>query len=273
MARPFLKWAGGKSQLVPELLKHVPKKYGTYYEPFVGGGALFFALEPKKAVIGDMNQRLVNTYEALADSPEKVFAFLRMHAANHNDEYYYETRDIAIDESHPIIQAAWLIYLNKTCFNGLYRVNRSGKFNVPIGSYKNPSIYDPENLRACSAALHPTGAKQGVTIRCGDYRMTCAGAQRGDLVYFDPPYLPVNKTSDFTAYTPGGFGLAEHEALRDFAWGLKCKGVHVILSNAGIDPIAKLYSVKNFRIHEVQARRAINSKAGKRGPVSEFIIT
>jgi DNA adenine methylase len=266
MARPFLKWAGGKTALLPELLKHVPESYGTYYEPFVGGGALFFALCPKNAVLGDMNERLVRTYRALADNVENVITRLLLHASNHGDEYYYETRDIPIDDCDDSMLAAWFIYLNKTCFNGLYRVNRSGKFNVPIGSYKNPTICDVDNLRACSAAL------EGVKIRCSDFEKVVASAKKGDFCYCDPPYVPMNKTSNFTSYTASGFTYADQRRLRDCALALKRRGVHVMLSNSATPEVEDLYAREDFTLHRVECRRSVNSKAGKRGPVSEFII-
>jgi len=265
-ARPFLKWAGSKRASVPELLSRAPKTFGTYYEPFVGAGALFFALQPERAVIADANHRLMCTYAALAGEPEKVIMLLRKHDFNHIDDYYYKARDVDIDTRSTSEIAAWFIYLNKTCFNGLYRVNKSGKFNVPIGSYKNPMICDEENLRACSAAL------AGVTIRRSDFEETVAAAKEGDLAYFDPPYVPVTKTADFASYTADGFTYKDQVRLRDCALALKRRGVHVMLSNSATLLVESLYD-EHFTLDRVECRRNVNSKAGGRGPVGEYIIT
>lgn len=277
LAKPFLKWAGGKRQMLPELLKHVPAEYGRYFEPFVGGGALFFALQPKRAVLNDLNTRLARTFIAVRDDVGEVVTILRSYEREYadarihkTDRAFFETvRKMPVDSARvDSLVAGWMIFLNKTCFNGLYRVNRAGQFNVPHGKWKTmPLICDADNLRDASAAL------DGITIRSGDYRLACGGAREGDLVYFDPPYLPVSETSDFTTYTPGGFGIDQHVGLRDTALMLKERGVHVILSNAGSDTIRGLYSDPAFTIHEVQGKRAINSKVEGRGAVGEFIIT
>lgn len=266
MISPFLKWAGSKRASVPELLARAPKTFGTYYESFVGAGALFFALQPQKAVIADANHRLMCTYAALAEAPESVITQLRKHDFNHVDAYYYKTRDIDIDDRSTSEIAAWFIYLNKTCFNGLYRVNKSGKFNVPIGNYKNPTICDEENLRACSAAL------QGTTIRCSDFEETVASAKEGDFVYADPPYIPVTKTADFASYTADGFTYKDQVRLRDTALALKRRGVHVMLSNSATLLVESLYD-EHFTLNRVEVRRSVNSKASGRGPVGEYIIT
>jgi DNA adenine methylase len=265
-ARPFVKWAGGKTALLPELLKRVPPKFGTYYEPFVGAGALFFALQPERAVIADANHRLMCTYAALAEAPESVITQLRRHDFNHTDAYYYLVRDIDIDARPTSKIAAWFIYLNKTCFNGLYRVNKSGKFNVPIGSYKNPTICDEENLRACSAAL------QGVTIRRSDFEETVSTAKEGDFCYFDSPYVPVTQTADFTSYTVDGFTYKDQVRLLNTAKALKARGVHVMLSNSATLLVESLYD-EHFTLDRVEVRRNVNSKASGRGPVGEYIIT
>lgn len=255
-AQSFVKYAGGKRQLVPELLKYVPKKYGTYWEPFVGGGALFFALKPDKAVLGDTNLELITTYRAIRDNVEAVINQLSMYT--YDRESYEKAR--AAEPTLVSQIAARMIYLNRTGFNGLYRVNKAGKFNVPFGRYKNPTICQPERLRACSAAL------QAATINCQDYRTI--DPVKGDFVYFDCPYMPVSKTSNFLAYTSGGFTLEDQQELAEFARKLKRRGVRVLLTNS---PAARsLY--KGFKIVEVDARRNINSKGSARGAVKELII-
>lgn len=264
-AKPFLKWAGGKSKLLDELEARIPSSYGRYFEPFIGGGALFFHHRPENAVLADVNERLVRTYRVVRDDVEALIVCLQRHQENHDKDYFYAQRDQEIDAMPDIDVAAWLIYLNKTAFNGLYRVNRKNQFNVPIGSYKNPTICDPKNLRACSELL------QGVIIVTVDFRAVCDRAVKGDFVYFDPPYIPVSNSSNFTGYAQGGFGLAEQTELRDLALRLKKRGVKVLLSNSWCDQVKDLYA-KGFKLHEVSAPRAINRDADKRGEVSEALI-
>lgn len=267
-ARPFLKMVGGKSRLVPELRKHLPDPItGTYYEPFVGGGALFFALRPKRAVLSDINHRLIHTYTAVRDDVDKIIEGLRHAERKHSKKFFLEVRAADIDAESDVSVAIWMIYLNKTCFNGLYRVNSSGKFNVPFGRYTNPKICDEENLRACSAALH------GVTLRTASFAdvLFRAGLQSGDAVYCDPPYAPLSKSSSFTAYDKNGFGDRDQEDLRDVALYLVNRGVRVLVSNSNAPLIRKLYST-DFVIEELQAARSINSKAGGRGKITELLI-
>ncbi len=265
-ARPFLKWTGGKRQLLPELLKRVPSMYGVYHEPFVGGGALFFALRPPVARLGDMNPRLVRCYRAIRDNVDDLIGLLSSRYATNTAGFFYATR--AAEPSDPVEVAAWMIYLNKTCFNGLWRVNKAGKFNAPFGKYDNPAICDEENLRACSAAL-----KAGlVTIENEDFESVDGRAKAGDFVYFDPPYVPLSETSSFAAYTAGGFGPRDQERLRDLALTLKRRGVHVLLSNSGAPAVEKLYSA-DFTIAEVMARRSINKNASGRGAIVEYVIS
>ena len=265
-ATPILKWAGSKRRLVPDLLARIPRKFGRYYEPFIGGGALFFALNPKRAVLGDVNPDLITTYEAVASDPAAVVRGLRRHAAAHTAKHYYEIRDRWRRRSawSSTRRASVFIYLNKTCFNGLWRVNRAGEFNVPMGRYAAPNICEAENLRAAHVAL------QGVELRTKDYRETLADAEPGDLVYLDPPYLPVSTTSNFTSYSAGGFGLDDQRALAETARQLVARGCHVVLSNSDTPPIRSLY--RGFRIDRVEAARSINSDATKRGKVEELII-
>ena len=224
-ARPFVKWVGGKRQLLPRLLPHVPQRFGRYFEPFVGGGALFFSLAPEFAALNDGNARLVRTYRTIRDRVEDVVALLRTYP--HDRDFFMSLRAVDIDAGTDVEVAAWFIYLNRTAFNGLYRVNSRGGFNVPFGRYKNPTICDAENLRACAAIL------KGASITHGDFEAVVADAHPGDFVYFDPPYVPLTATSDFTSYTAEGFTDADQVRLRDVALRLKAGGVAVMLSNSG----------------------------------------
>lgn len=271
-ARPFIKSAGGKTQLLTELLKRVPADFGTYHEPFLGGGALFFALRPKRAVLTDANGRLIGAYTAVRDNCSKVIQFLRRQAEMHRDDpraTYYETREIFNTREMRVgspADAARFIYLNKTCFNGLWRTNRCGEFNVPMGAYKNPTICDEENLRACSEVL------QGAHLAWGDFAREDHLPIPGDFWYADPPYVPVSKTANFTSYTRDGFTLEDQKRLQKAALLLRREGVRVLLSNALVPEVTALYGT-DFTIEEVAARRAINSKGGKRGAVSEALIS
>lgn len=268
--KPFLKWAGGKRQLLPDLIDRMPlardgfKNTSMYFEPFVGGGALFFVRGfHYRSVLGDTNSRLIRTYVAIRDHVEDVIEGLQKKRYSRNE--YYATRaqnpDVTLGD---VFVAEWMIYLNRAGFNGLYRVNKKGEFNVPFGRYTNPKICDAENLRACSKAL------QGVDLRTGDFETTCAAAKRGDFIYFDPPYAPVSETANFTSYTVDGFTHYDQVRLRNFAHGLKARGVHVMLSNSVA--ARPLYEGRGFKIDVVEARRNINSKASKRGVVGELII-
>lgn len=270
-ARPFIKWAGGKTQLLPELLKRVPPKFGRYFEPFIGGGALFWALRPGRATLGDLNPRLCRTYNIIRDDVEDVIVRLRAHARMHErngEKHYYAVRALPIDGYPSGALAAWFIYLNKTCFNGLYRENAAGKFNVPIGAYKTPPVIcDEANLRACSAAL-----AFRASIVNASYAVTVQDAEPGDFVYFDPPYAPLTKTADFKSYTKAGFSDDDQRALRDLARTLKARGVHVLLSNSSAPIIRELYGEGDFIVDEIDARRAISSKGSTRGAVKELLI-
>lgn len=272
-AKPFLKWCGGKTVLLPEILPRLPKKINTYFEPFLGGGAVFFALAAEgrfeRVVLGDMNQELITTYGAIRNELYEVLRLLKAHAAKHSEEYFYKVRaqtepsDKRANLSAYV--AARFIYLNRTCFNGLYRVNRQGRFNVPFGRYANPTICDEENLRAVSQVL------RGVTLTSIDFQNTTFVAKKGDAVYFDPPYVPISETSNFTAYSAGGFGLGEQERLRDCFATLDRRGVHVLLSNSDTPLVRKLY--KGFKIETVEAPRRVNSKGSARGNVKELLIS
>lgn len=272
IAHPFIKFVGGKTALLPEILPRLPAKINTYHEPFFGGGAVFFALAAegrfKRAVIGDANKELMRTYETLGrhlDGAGGVVDILEYHTGVHNEEHYYEVRAQKPRELDLARRAARFIYLNRTCFNGLYRVNKKGEFNVPLGSYTNPKICDEANLRACAAILKKTA------IASLDFEQMILSAKRGDAVYFDPPYIPVSTTANFTTYTAGGFSLADQTRLRDVAKDLVKRGVHVLLSNADTPLMRKLY--RGFKIESVQAPRRVNSKASKRGNVGELLIS
>jgi DNA adenine methylase len=262
--RPFIKWAGGKRQLLPCLLKHAPPKPTRYFEPFIGGGALFFALRPERAVLSDVNARLIRTYKGVQDNVEEVIRLLRRYP--HDPNFFYRFREKQIDAESDAEVAAWFIYLNKTGFNGLYRVNRDNRFNVPFGRYANPNICDEPTLRACSEAL------AGTELLVEDFEKVVAEAQHGDFVYFDPPYVPLSTTSSFTSYTSTGFGEAEQTRLHDTAKRLKMRGVRVLLSNSSAPFVRNLYA-DGFEVVDVSATRAVNSKATARGAIVELLIT
>lgn len=268
--RPFLKWAGGKRQLLPELLPRVDaaRPFGRYHEPFVGGGALFFELcgtsrlGRRQAYLSDNNPRLIETYTAVRDGVEDVIAELERHAERHSEDHYYRTR--AQVPLTPPARAARTIYLNRTCFNGLYRENSRGEFNVPIGRYANPTICDAPNLRAAADAL------KRAKIECRHFETVLDCAKSGDLVYFDPPYVPVSKTSSFTAYDRGGFGEPEQRRLAEVFAELDRKGVKVLLSNSMTPLVRELYG--SFRIDTIYAARAVNSRADRRGKIEEALV-
>lgn len=268
-AAPIVKWVGGKTKLLPELRARLPKAYKRYFEPFLGGGAMFFALEPKDAILGDMNGALIDMYKSVAHEVEEIIATLEMHRTAHAREaYYYEIRTIWNEggwAGSRAARAAAFLYLNKTCFNGLWRVNKSGEFNVPRGDYVEPKIFDPAALRAASAALRKA------SLRSTPYELTTASATAGDFVYFDPPYDPVSVTSNFTSYTKDAFGKEQQKQLAEHARELGKRGTHVMLSNNDTPYVRSLY--EDFCIDTVQCGRSINSKGDKRGKVDEVIIT
>lgn len=261
-----MKWAGGKRQLLAELRRFVPERFGRYYEPFVGGGALFFALGPARATLSDDNERLVHTYLGVKRDVDAVIAKLRVHKERHSESYYYRMRTLDVEAMKDDAErAAWLIYLNKTGYNGLYRVNSRNQFNVPLGRYVDPSICDEPNLRACAAAL------RRATVRCEDFAQAVRSAREGDFVYFDPPYVPLTTTSSFTSYTSKGFGPPEQQRLRDVALALKKRGVRVLLSNSAAPAVRELYA-RDFELEIVHAERKVNSRADGRGRIAEYVI-
>ena len=271
VARPVLKWAGGKRRVVPHLMQLLDKRPRRYFEPFIGGGAMFFALAEDRdpdsswAVLGDVNVRLIRMYRGIRDELDVVLDRLHWHAERHDKEHYYATRAQDIDaEGSDGEVAAWMIYLNRTGFNGLYRVNKKGGFNVPFGRYERPRIVDVENLTATSRTLDT------VDLRLGDFETVFHSAEAGDLVYLDPPYVPLSNTANFTSYTQMGFGVEDHIRLRDLSEGLRERGVQVMLSNHDTPEVRELY--KGWKFTRIMVGRAINSKAGKRGAVAEVII-
>ncbi|MCM1983735.1 DNA adenine methylase [Lyngbya confervoides] len=266
-ARPFLKWAGGKGQLLPELIKRVPETYARYFEPFIGGGALFFALEPESAFLSDINPDLVNVYRVVKKDVEKLIKSLEKHY--YCKDYFYEMRRADRTSTYSawgdVRKASRLIFLNKTCFNGLYRVNSKGHFNVPFGNYKNPKILDEPNLLACSRVL------QNAEITVDSFETVELKAEKGDFVYFDPPYVPLNVTSSFTSYSKEGFDTDRQLQLRDVCERLDQKGVKFMLSNSSAPLILELYQAFNLSL--VRASRSINSKGNCRGKIAEVIVT
>jgi DNA adenine methylase len=263
IARPFLKWAGGKRQLLPHLRAHVPSTFGRYFEPFVGGGALFFALQPRAATLADVNERLIRTYAGVKADVGRVIALLQEHP--YDEKFFYEARDVDVDARSDAEVAAWFIYLNKAGYNGLYRVNSKNQFNVPFGRYANPTICDEANLRACSLAL------ANAELHNDSFEQVAARAKPGDFVYFDPPYVPLSATSSFTSYSANGFGAEEQIHLRDVALELKKRGVHVLLSNSSAPLVRDLYA-RGFDVTEVSATRMLNSKPTGRGAITELLI-
>lgn len=267
---PFLKWVGGKGQLLQELHArfNTVQATGRYHEPFIGGGAFFFslhrseALGRKQAYLSDNNARLVEAYQCLQEDVEGVIKVLHRHKKKHDHDYYYATR--ANVPTTPTARTARLIYLNKTCFNGLYRENQKGEFNVPLGRYKNPNICDEENLFAVAHAL------QRHRIQHQHFAVVKEQAAPGDFVYFDPPYWPVSETASFTAYHQDGFGENGQRLLASVVQELTAKGVYVLLSNSMTPLIQDLY--KDFTIQAVQATRMVNSNARKRGKVAEALV-
>jgi DNA adenine methylase len=272
--KPFIKWVGGKRALLPELLRLMPKKFNNYFEPFVGGGALFFeltrlgALNGKKAYLFDVNAELVNTYQTVKKHPKKLLKQLKEFQTKHSEEFYYSVRAMDREEgfkSLPLeVRAARFIYLNKTCFNGLWRVNKQGYNNSGSGRYKNPKIYDEETLMAASIVL------QNAEIQNADFSEVIKFADNGDFVYFDPPYYPLNATSFFTTYHESGFLDEEQKRLYTVFKELDEKGISVMESNSNTEFIKELY--KEYNIEFVEAPRFINGKGDGRGKIKEVVI-
>jgi len=267
-AQPFVKWVGGKRGILPALLDRLPPQFDRYYEPFVGGGALFFALQQRRAPVpvelSDVNADLIATYRAVQQHPEALIAALEVHAARHDADYYYQVRQ-RHGLADPVDRAARLLYLNRTCYNGLYRVNRRGEFNVPIGRYKNPNIVRAENIRACHRVLQDVAIVQRPFDRLVPTGDRC-------LIYFDPPYHPSDDGS-FTGYSKLGFTADDQAALRDFARKLHAAGHYVLLSNSNAELIRDLYADPIFRVEVIRAPRLVNCKSSQRQAVGEVLVS
>lgn len=288
MVKPILKWAGGKRQLLDELYSRFPESYSHYHEPFFGGGALFFDIEPDNGTINDTNTRLINFYKQARDQPEELIDILqsfddpesepdperRFSDTNRKGKeiknYYYQQRELFNNRPHgdeydELEEASLLLYLNRTCYNGLYRENSSGGFNVPIGRYSNPDWVREEEIREASRVLEDTD------IQNTGFEYITEVAEEGDLVYFDPPYEPMSSTAYFTDYSAEGFGKEEQERLRDVAQELDQNGVNVILSNSGV--MYEIYDEAGFHVEVEGATRSINSDGDNRDEVDEIIAT
>ncbi len=271
--KPFVKWAGGKRQLIPILNENLPKTFGTYYEPFIGGGALLFHMlterDGQKCSISDLNSDLVLAYTTIRDRIDDLISSLKSHEKNYQKDsksYYYSVR-----ESNPrseIEKTSRLLFLNRTCFNGLYRVNSKGKFNVPLGRYTNPNIVNEDNLRSVGAILQASK----VSIKCRDFGAVLRDAKKGDLVYFDPPYQPVSDTANFTSYTNKDFTDKDLERLADLCNKLDSKGCKVLLSNSDSKQVSDMFSGKPWNVNKIQANRSINSNSKKRTGHFELLI-
>lgn len=263
-AKSFLKWVGSKRQLLPEIGARMPATFGRYFEPFVGGGSLFFDRRPKIAFLSDSNERLVRTYCAIRDDVEAVIELLSTYP--YDKAFFEKMRASDIDAECDVAVAAWFIYINRAGFNGLYRVNAKGQCNVPFGRYENPTICDAANLRACSQAL------EDVKIWHVDFERVCALPIAGDFVYLDPPYAPISATSSFTAYGAEGFARHDQVRVRNAAKEMIERGVHVIVSNSSSYLVRELYGESPFVIDEVSASRSVNAKTDSRGAVTEVLI-
>jgi DNA adenine methylase len=274
LIKPFLKWAGGKRQLLSEIKKYIPKGINnyTYYEPFIGAGAVLFDLQPKKAVINDFNTQLILTYNVIKENVEELIILLEHYKKMNDEEYFYEIRNldrnsVKFDKLTNIEKAARLIFLNKTCFNGLYRVNSQGLFNVPYGRYKNPAICEELVLRQISNYLNTNEIK----ILNIDFEQAVLDVDKNSFIYFDPPYHSPDKTN-FTGYQADGFGEEEQERLRNVMIKMTKRGAKCLLSNSDTEYIRELYDYNLFEIISVQAKRAINSDSAGRGNVNEVLI-
>lgn len=271
LLQPFLKWAGGKRQLMPFIREQIPAKFNKYFEPFIGGGAVLFDLQPQKFRISDVNAELINCYQVIRDNPDELLEHIRTH--HNTEEYFYELRGVdrkpEFNQLTPIKRASRIIFLNKTCFNGLFRVNSRGQFNVPFGNYRNPTIADEFVIKAISNYLK----SNDVEIVCEDFADACASATKDDFIYFDPPYDPVSDTASFTGYSLDKFDRQEQIRLRDLVKDLTMRKCKVLLSNSNTEFIRELYKDKKFYIIDiVYANRNINSVGSSRGKISEVLI-
>ncbi len=268
LVKPVVKWAGGKTKLLNQLSMYLPAVFNNYHEPFLGGGALFFYLFPeiKKrnacAYLSDSVEELINLYKIIKDRVEELITISKNHI--YDQKYYYDIRSLDPARLSDLQRASRMLYLNKTCFNGLYRVNSRGQFNVSFGDYTNPVIVNSEALRGASAAF------QSARLAAGDFKLVLKNAAAGDFIYLDPPYVPLSATSNFTGYTAGSFSMADHRRLRDVFKALSARGCYVMLSNSNTDFTRELFQGCNIKT--ITATRAINSDARKRGSIKELVI-
>ena len=262
--QPFVKWVGGKRSLITQIALNLPSNFNHYFEPFLGGGAVYFALENRisKAILSDNNVELITTYQTIKKDPFNLIQKLKEHALNHSKKYYYLIRQTSFKNKVDI--AARFLYLNKTCYNGLYRVNNAGKFNVPIGDYKNPNIVQEENILSCHERLKKT------EIVCRDFEDI--KPLRGDFIYFDPPYHPQNELS-FTKYTKEDFTSNDQIRLANYIKKLSDSKIYIMLSNSRTEFVKQLYPKKYFKHKTVNAPRLVNCKSDKRGTIEELLIT
>ncbi|MCI8599386.1 MAG: DNA adenine methylase [Lachnospiraceae bacterium] len=270
LVAPVVKWVGGKRQLLDEIIPLLPKRITTYCEPFLGGGAVLFSIQPSKAIVNDLNTDLITVYQVIRDDVDTLIELLKKH--ENTSEYFYTIRDVDRDkaayEAMPQVEkASRLLYLNKTCFNGLFRVNSSGEFNSPFGHYKNPNIVNEPVLRAVSNYFNASN----LSFYSEDFAITLDRVRKGALVYLDPPYDPVSDTASFTGYNKGGFDRKEQIRLKEACDSLTKRGIKFILSNSATDFIKELY--QDYHVTIVKAKRAINSDASKRGAIEEVLIT
>lgn len=271
LVAPFLKWVGGKRQLMPSIVAHLPEnlKELTYVEPFIGGGAVLFHLQPKNAIINDYNTELINVYEVIKNNLQELISDLKKH--KNDSDYFYNIRGLdrtkEFDKLSSVEKASRIIYLNKTCYNGLYRVNNSGEFNAPFGRYKNPNIVNEPTLKAVHKYLN----SNNIVIKKGDYKDILDDISEKSFVYLDPPYHPLSESSNFTGYVQGGWDMYDQIELRKYCDKLTEKGIKFLLSNSSAPLIQNEY--EKYKITIVKANRAINSDGANRGEVDEFLIS
>lgn len=270
LVTPFLKWVGGKRQLMPSIVEHLPEniKEYKYIEPFIGGGAVLFNLQPKNAIINDYNEELINVYQVIKNNLDELITDLKKH--KNEADYFYSIRSLDRNDEFKklttVQRASRIIFLNKTCFNGLYRVNNAGEFNSPFGRYKNPNIVNEPTLKAVNKFLN----SNNIDIKCGDYSEVLKQADKKCFVYLDPPYHPISESSNFTGYVQGGWNMYDQIDLKTACDELNKKGVKFLLSNSSAEFIKDLY--KDYKITIVKANRAINSNGADRGEVDEVLI-
>ena len=278
LAAPVLKWVGGKRQILSNIMKYVPGDFESYYEPFLGGGAVLFAIQPRKAWVNDINSELMNVYTMIKNNVEELVESLKKHNGAYKQHkkpqnYFYKIRELDRDKDTynsltPVEKASRIIFLNKTCFNGLFRVNKAGQFNTPFGYYENPNIINEKTLRAVSNYFN----KADIKITCDDFETVLKNASESDFVYLDPPYDPLSDTASFTAYDRTGFDSEEQVRLSRVCHKLNKRGVRFLLSNSATSFIIDLYKSKDYRIEIIKARRAVNARGDSRGNVEEVLV-